>query len=295
MGKALSDSSSAAKEVFDRADAALDESLSSLCFEGPEDALQLTANTQPAILTASVATLEALQKAKPDLPAPAYAAGHSLGEYSALVATGALAFEDAVRLVRLRGQAMQSAVPEGEGGMLAVMGGTPEAVEQLCETARQDDVLSPANFNCPGQIVIAGHRRAVERAGAAAKSLKLKGIPLKVSAPFHCELMAPAAERVASALKHVEISPPTCPVLSNVDAQPNEDPARTGELLVKQICGAVQWEQTLRYLEGQGVTHALELGPGRVLAGLMKKTAPQIQVLSIGDPEALSKLDAFLG
>ncbi|MCH2110633.1 MAG: ACP S-malonyltransferase, partial [Polyangiaceae bacterium] len=196
MGKELVEQSSAAKEVFQRADDALGFSISKICFEGPDTDLLLTKNTQPAIVTASVAALEAMKEFWPELPKPAFVAGHSLGEYSALVAAGALSLEDAVRLVHIRGSAMQEAVPAGEGGMAAIMGGDEESVKKLCAEAAQGESLSPANFNAPGQIVIAGAKTAVDRAAGLAKSHSLKAIPLKVSAPFHCSLMAPAAAKV---------------------------------------------------------------------------------------------------
>jgi [acyl-carrier-protein] S-malonyltransferase len=225
---------------------------------------------------------------------PSFVAGHSLGEYSALVAANALSLEDAVRLVALRGAAMQKAVPPDEGAMLAVMGGDERAVEALCDDARGADTLSPANYNCPGQIVIAGHKQAVERALLLTKERKLKGILLKVSAPFHCKLMAPAAARVADALRGLTLTAPAFPVIANVNAMPNQEAERIPELLIEQVCGAVRWEQSVRYLAAQGVTHALELGPGNVLAGLVKKTAPEIRVLSVGDTESLSQVEGFL-
>jgi [acyl-carrier-protein] S-malonyltransferase len=294
MGKALADASSAAREVFERADAALGAPLSNLCFEGPAAELMLTANTQPAILATSIAALAALREAIPDLPSPEYAAGHSLGEYSALVAAGAIAFEDAVRLVRLRGQAMQAAVPEGEGAMAAILGGDEAAVRALCDAAREGDVVAPANFNAPGQIVIAGHAAAVRRAGELAGSRKLKAIALNVSAPFHSALMEPAARAVERALLTVTVRAPSFPVVSNVDAAPNQDAAAIPGLLVRQIDGAVLWDQSVRWLAAQGVTHALEIGPGKVLAGLVRKIDKRIAVHGVGDPDGLATVRAFL-
>jgi [acyl-carrier-protein] S-malonyltransferase len=294
MGADLAEVYPAARAVFDAADRSLGFALTRLCFEGPVEELTLTANTQPALLTTSTAIAAALAQAYPDLPLPAAAAGHSLGEYSALVAAGALTFEVAVGLVRLRGLAMQSAVPAGEGAMLAVIGATEADVEALCDDAREQDVLSPANFNCPGQIVIAGHQAAIERAKSLAATRKLKGIPLKVSAPFHCAMMAPAAKQVQEALRGVSTHPMRFPVVSNVDAEPNSEPRRVPELLVRQIDGAVRWEQTLRWLVAHGVTHALELGPGQVLAGLAKKTDKALKVLSVGDVASLQQVPAFL-
>jgi [acyl-carrier-protein] S-malonyltransferase len=294
MGKALFDASPAARSIFERADAALELPLSKLCFEGPEPELTLTANAQPAILTASIAALAALKEAWPEVPLPSFAAGHSLGEYSALVASGALAFEDAVRLVRLRGQAMQAAVPEGMGGMAAIMGGDEAGVRTLCDEARGSEVLSPANFNAPGQIVIAGHKAAVARAAELAGSRKMKAILLNVSAPFHSGLMKPAADAVQAALTKVPVSPLAFPVVSNVEARENGDPSRVAELLVRQIDGAVLWDTSVRALADAGVTHALELGPGKVLAGLTKKIDKRISVLGVGDPEGVAKAREFL-
>jgi [acyl-carrier-protein] S-malonyltransferase len=294
MGRDVCERYDSARKVFQAADAELGSPLSKLCFEGPESELTLTANTQPAILTTSTALLAALWEAHPNLPKPIAAAGHSLGEYSALVAAGALEFEDAVRIVRLRGEAMQRAVAPGEGAMVALMGAEPDQVDELCEEARGDGVLSPANFNCPGQIVIAGAAAAAERAVGLAKKRKMRAIPLKVSAPFHCSLMQPAAVEVATALEGVRVSPLAFPVISNVEALPNQDPARVVDLLVRQVDGAVRWQQSLRWMAESGVTHALEIGPGQVLAGLMKKSEKSIQVLSVRDVESIGQVPAFL-
>jgi [acyl-carrier-protein] S-malonyltransferase len=294
MGKELYASSPAAREVWERADAALGFSLKNLCFEGPEAELTLTKFAQPAIVTTSIAALAAIREALPSLPLPACGAGHSLGEYSALVAAGALGFEDAVRLVHLRGQAMQEAVPEGLGGMAAIMGGDVDAVSALCADAAQSEVVSPANFNAPGQIVISGHKTAVARAAALAGERKLKAIVLNVSAPFHCSLMAPAAERMKAALAQVTPGALTFPVLANVEATPNQDAARIAELLVKQVDSPVKWEQTVLGMAESGVTRALEIGPGKVLAGLAKRIDKRISVLSVGDTEGVAKVAEFL-
>jgi len=294
MGKELYDSSPAARQVWERADAALGFSLTRLCFEGPEADLTLTKFAQPAIVTTSIAALAALREAQPSLSLPACAAGHSLGEYSALVAAGALGFEDAVRLVHLRGQAMQEAVPEGMGGMAAIMGGDEESVRQLCQDAAQGEVVSPANFNAPGQIVISGHKAAVARAATLAADRKLKAIVLNVSAPFHCSLMAPAAARMQSALREITPGPLAFAVLPNVEARPNTDSARVAELLVRQVDSPVQWQQTIAAMAEAGVTRALEIGPGKVLAGLVKRIDKRIAVLSVGDRESLGKVGEFL-
>jgi len=295
MGKTLADSSAAAREVFDRADEALGEALSRVMFEGPADELILTQNAQPAILTCSVAALAALREQLPELSNPSFAAGHSLGEYSALVAAGALSFEDALRLVRIRGQAMQAAVPPGRGAMAAIMGGTQEAVSELCrDAAAPEQPVSPANFNAPGQIVIAGDARAVERAAALAKGRKLKAIPLKVSAPFHCALMEPAARAVERALSQLQVSEFRFPVVSNIEARPNTDPRRVAELLVAQVDGPVQWERSIAWMAAQGVDRALEIGPGKVLAGLVRKIAKDLAVLSVAEPEQIADAATFL-
>jgi len=295
MGRALSSAFPAADEVFARADRALGFSIRALCFDGPETELTLTKNTQPAIVATSIAILAAIRAANPNLPDPSFAAGHSLGEFSALVASGAFTLEDAVRIVHLRGRAMQEAVPEGEGGMAAVMGGDRAAVEELCREAAEGDVVSPANFNAPGQIVISGHKRAVDRAAALAGSKKLKAIPLKVSAPFHCALMGPAARAVEAALAQLTLANPTFPVIANVTAQPNQDGEATKRLLVRQIDAPVLWEQTILLMAESGVTHALEIGPGKVLAGLAKRIDKRIAVLSVSDAESIAKIPEFLG
>lgn len=294
MGRELFEHSSRAREVFERADEALGFSISKLCFEGPEEQLALTKHTQPAIVTMSIAVLEATREAYPELPPPAFVAGHSLGEYSALIASCVLSLEDAVRLVHLRGMAMQEAVPEGRGKMAAVMGGERAQVEELCRDAAQDEALSPANFNAPGQIVIAGAASAVDRAMELAKDRGLKVLPLNVSAPFHCKLMAPAAERVALALSDVSIRTPQIPVFANYDALPNSDAARVAELLTKQVASPVRWEESVRNMVAAGVDRALELGPGRVLANLAKRIDKSLQVRSLSAPADLPLVAEFV-
>jgi [acyl-carrier-protein] S-malonyltransferase len=294
MGKQLYESSPAAREVWERADRALGFSIKNLCFEGPEAELTLTKHAQPAIVTASIAALAAVKEAQPALPQPACAAGHSLGEYSALVAAGALDFEDAVRLVHLRGQAMQDAVPAGLGGMAAILGGDAATVEALCRDAAQGEVVSTANFNTPGQIVISGHKSAVERAAALAAERKLKATLLNVSAPFHCSLMAPAAARMKSALAEVQVGALAFPVYANVEAKPNQDAARVAELLVKQVDSPVLWDQTVLAMAGAGVTRALEIGPGKILANMAKRIDKRVGVLSVGDPESVANVGEFL-
>jgi [acyl-carrier-protein] S-malonyltransferase len=295
MGKALYDSSKRAKAIFDRADEALGWKLSTLCFEGPDTDLMLTANTQPAILTTSIAFLEALREELGSaLPAPALVAGHSLGEYTALVAAEAISLEDAVRLVNLRGRAMQEAVPAGLGAMAAIIGGTIEQIQSICDECREGEALSPANFNSPGQVVIAGHATAVERAKAKANEAELNVIPLKVSAPFHCALMRPAADAVKAALETIKLSTPLFPIVANVDAKPNQEAREIPSLLVRQVDGTVQWEQSVKLMADWGVTKALEIGPGTVLAGLVKRTDKRITTLSVNSPVAIAKVSGFL-
>jgi [acyl-carrier-protein] S-malonyltransferase len=304
MGKDLVSTSPAAKDVFDRADAALGEGepLSKLILEGPEADLTLTANAQPAIVTTSIAVLAAIRERYPDLGAPRFAAGHSLGEYSALVAAGALTLEDAVRLVRARGRAMQEAVPPGVGAMAAIMSVEPARLEAICAEveAEKDEagaplgVVSCANFNAPGQIVIAGSAQAVARVSARVSEEKGKAIALKVSAPFHCALMKPAGAVVASELEKVEIKPLAFPVVANVDARPNTDTGRVKELLVRQVDGAVRWEQAVQLMYREGITHAIEIGPGKVLAGLGKRIAKEMKIFSVSDAASLDGLGAFL-
>jgi [acyl-carrier-protein] S-malonyltransferase len=294
MGKDVLEASAAARDVFKRADAALGESISRLVFEGPEDQLTLTANAQPAIVTTSVAVLAAIRERVPNLAPPAFAAGHSLGEYSALVAADALTLEDAVRLVRARGRAMQEAVPTGTGAMAAIMGLEPDRIEALCKEAAQGEVVSPANFNAPGQVVVAGHAAAVARVGERVAAEMGRAIPLKVSAPFHCALMAPAARAVAMALVETPVADPRFPIVANFDAKPNTDAQRVKTLLVAQVDGPVRWEETVKGMARAGVTHALEIGPGKVLAGLVKRIARDLKVLSVGDAPSLDQVPAFV-
>lgn len=286
--------SPAAKAVFAEVDAALGESLSSIVLEGPAETLTLTANAQPAIVMTSIAVLAALRERYPDLPSPAFAAGHSLGEYSALVAAGALSLADAVRLVRARGLAMQEAVPPGTGAMSAIMGIEPERLLAMCAQMAQGQVLAPANFNAPGQIVVAGAAAAVSRLAELATAEKGRAIPLKVSAPFHCELMAPAARALEAKLAGVAIQPPRFPIVANYDAKPNADGARVKDLLVRQVDGAVRWEESIRAMVERGVTRAIEIGPGKVLAGLVKRIARDVKVLSVNDVASLDEVAAFL-
>jgi [acyl-carrier-protein] S-malonyltransferase len=294
MGKALCQQFSAARSIMQRADAALGHSISRLCLEGPESELVLTANAQPAILAVSIAALEGLREALGEFAPPRFTAGHSLGEYTALVAAGALELEDALRLVQLRGRAMQQAVPEGRGGMAALIGADHNSAIALCEASRESDVLEPANYNAPGQIVIAGTTEALQRATTLASSFKIKLIPLKVSAPFHCALMQPAARAVEQALEEISFHPLRFPIVSNVDARPNQDPARAKELLVTQVCSPVRWEHSVQWIHAAGVRQALEIGPGKVLAGLVKRIEKTLSVHGVSDPESVGRTPEFL-
>lgn len=292
MGRALFDAYPEAKAVFDAADDALHEKLSTLCFEGPEDALKLTANTQPAILTVSIAAHAVFSKRF--TTAPSFVAGHSLGEYSALVAAQAMSLGDAVKAVRARGTFMQQAVPPGVGAMSAVLGLPPEKVKAICEEAAQGEVVSCANFNEPGQTVIAGHTKAVERAGELLKAAGAKRVlPLPVSAPFHCALMAPVVPQLAEVLG--TFANPVMPVVSNVEATPNSDGAKVKALLLSQVTGSVRWIESVQAMEQAGVTRLVELGPGRVLCGLVKRISKTIECFNVEDPASLDKTLAALG
>jgi len=293
MGRALAQASRAAASVWAEADAALGFPLSALCFEGPAADLALTTNTQPAVLTASVAAAAALGERG---VAPTLVAGHSLGEYSALVVAGALRFGDAVRLVRKRGEFMQEAVPVGTGAMAALLGVDLPTAEQVCAEAAQGEVVGVANVNSPGQIVIAGHRAAVERAVAAAAARGgRKSVLLPVSAPFHCALMKPAADRLAAELERTAVSAPTIPVVRNVDGGVTTGADEVRPFLVQQVASPVRWTECVERLQREGATTFLEVGPGRVLTGLLKRTLDGVRGHSIEDPASLEKAIAALG
>jgi [acyl-carrier-protein] S-malonyltransferase len=291
MGKDLCEQYPVAKKIFDEAEDALGFSLSQLCFSGPETELKLTENTQPAILTVSVAALRVLE-AETALR-PAFVAGHSLGEYSALVAVGALRFADAVKVVRQRGRLMQQAVPAGAGAMAVILGMEMAAVQSLCEDAGQGEVVSPANYNGGGQIVIAGAKSAVARAMALAKERGAKrALDLPVSAPFHCELMRPAADGLARVLNDFTVEPFTVGVVTNAEADVNFDAGRVKALLTEQAVQPVRWEESVQKLFQLGCTRALEVGPGKVLKGLIKRIAPAMDVDNFEVPQDLSRLAA---
>jgi [acyl-carrier-protein] S-malonyltransferase len=275
------------RATFDEASAVLGEDLWALVVDGPDTELNRTVNTQPVMLTAGVAVWRAWQAAGG--PVPSVVAGHSLGEYTALVAAGALAFRDAVPLVRFRAQAMQDAVPAGQGAMAAVMGADDDAVAAACAEAAQGQVVEPVNFNAPGQLVIAGHREAVERAIVAAKARGAKrALLLPVSAPFHSSLLKPAAERLAARLADVPFAPPQVPVLHNVDVAPRATADGIRAALAQQAASAVRWTDTIRAFAAQGVTHVVECGPGRVLTGLVRRIDGNLQAFPVTDDETLS-------
>lgn len=289
MGKELYDQFAVAKQTFEEAEGALGFSLSRLCFSGPESELKLTENTQPAILTVSVAAWRVLTSETP--LKPAYVAGHSLGEYSALVSVGALSFFDAVRVVRARGRFMQAAVPAGEGAMAVVIGLGMETITSLCEEAAEGDIVTPANYNGGGQVVIAGSKSAVIRAESLAKSRGAKRVlDLPVSAPFHCPLMRPAADELGRVLQDVIVQPFSVGVVTNVDAEVNFDAARVKSLLTEQAVQPVRWEQSVRKLENLGVSKILEVGPGKVLKGLVKRIDPDMEVDNFESPRDLARI-----
>jgi [acyl-carrier-protein] S-malonyltransferase len=294
MGKDLHDAFPEARAVFEQVDAALGEPLSRMCFEGPEEALKLTANTQPSILTVSAAAAAVLARhgIVPDL-----VAGHSLGEYSALVAAGALGAAEAAKAVRARGTFMQEAVPAGKGAMSAVLGLAPDKVTEICAAvaAETGEVVSPANYNEPAQTVVAGSAGAVEKAGVKLKEAGAKRVlPLPVSAPFHCALMAPVKARLEPVLRAIAWRPLARPVVTNVEAKPNADVARVVPLLVEQVTAPVRWIECVEELARQGVTRVVEVGPGKVLSGLAKRIDRSIEAWNVEDRASLEKTLAAL-
>jgi [acyl-carrier-protein] S-malonyltransferase len=294
MGKDLHDAFPEARAVFEAVDAALGEKLSDLCFEGPEDRQKLTANTQPCILAVSAAAAAVLARAG---LAADFVAGHSLGEYSALVAAGACGAAEAARAVRARGTFMQEAVPAGQGAMSAVLGLDPGRVKEICAAvaAQTGQVVAPANFNDPGQTVIAGAAGAVEAAGAKLKEAGAKRVlPLPVSAPFHSALMAPVRARLEPVLRGIAWKAPACPVVTNVEATPNGDPARIVPLLVEQVTAPVRWIECVEALVRLGVTRMVEVGPGKVLSGLVRRIDKSVEVWNVEDRASLEKTLAAL-
>lgn len=276
----------AVADVLARANAALGQDLAALIQQGPADQLNLTTNTQPAMLTAGMACFAAWRAAGG--PMPALVAGHSLGEYTALTAAGALALEDAVRLVRVRADAMQAAVPVGTGAMAAILGLDDDTVRAACAQAAQGEIVEAVNFNAPAQVVIAGHKAAVERACEAAKAAGAKrALLLPVSAPFHSSLLAPAADVLAAALAEIDVAAPQVPLINNVDVATVDTPDAIRDALVRQAWHAVRWVETLQAMKAQGVTHVIECGPGKVLTGLTKRIDGELTGLAITDPASL--------
>src|SRR6266404_4494248 len=293
MGKELAESEAAAHRVFEEADRVLGIRLTSLCFEGPEEELRLTVNTQPAILATSIAALRVLESRGAHRD---FVAGHSLGEYSALVAAGSLQFEDALRAVRKRGLYMQDAVPPGEGAMAALIGINIETVQALCAEAAELGVCAPANINSPNQTVIAGHRSAVERAVELAKAKGAKrAVMLAVSAPFHCELMKPAAEKLETVFKETVFSDLKVPLVTNVDAEITTSGAGARNALLRQVASPVRWSASITRLLDEGVTRFVEVGPGKVLSGLVRQISRQCQIFNVDDLQSLDATAAALG
>ena len=286
MGKALADRYPAAKAVFDEVDAALGESLSTLIWEGEQEELTLTRNAQPALMATSIAALRALEAEGVSVTDAAFVAGHSLGEYSALCAAGALSLTDTATLLRTRGEAMQAAVPVGVGAMAALLGLDFEAARAVAEEAAQGEVCQAANDNDPAQVVVSGHAAAVERAVEIAKAKGAKrAMLLPVSAPFHSELMAPAAEVMAEALAAVEIKAPAVPLVANVIAEAVSDPARIRALLVEQVTGSVRWRESVAWMADQGVTEIWEIGAGKALSGMVRRIDKEVATRAVGTPE----------
>ncbi|MCR9235272.1 MAG: ACP S-malonyltransferase [Alphaproteobacteria bacterium] len=293
MGKALADASAAAREVFAEVDDALGQSLSQVIWEGPADALTLTANTQPALMAVSLAAIAAMKEAGVTVDNSAgFVAGHSLGEYSALAAAGSLSVADAARLLRIRGEAMQSAVPVGEGAMAAILGLELAQVEGLAVEASEVGVCDVANDNGPGQVVVSGSKAGVEKAAELAKALGARrALMLPVSAPFHCSLMQPAADRMAEALAEVTLTAPGVPLIANVHAAPISDPDEIRTHLVAQVTGRVRWRESVLWMADNGVDAAFEIGAGKVLTGLAKRIAPGIAASSISTPDDIQALN----
>ena len=292
MGKALADALPEARLVFEEVDDALSQKLSKLMFEGPEDQLTLTENAQPALMAVSMAIIRTLQKSKIDLPAKvAYMAGHSLGEYSALAAAGAISLGDAARLLKTRGQAMQRAVPVGQGAMAALLGAEIDQALEVVKEAAQGEVCAVANDNGGGQVVISGQKSAVDRAIEVAKVKGIKrAIPLAVSAPFHCSLMQPAADAMAAALGKITINTPNVPIVANVTAEAVMDPVRIRALLVEQVTSMVRWRESMAWMKSKGIDTYVEIGTGKVLSGLVKRLDKDATGISVQGPEDIDAL-----
>jgi [acyl-carrier-protein] S-malonyltransferase len=291
MGKELAEQFPAARAVFEEVDAALGQKLSEIMWQGPKETLTLTENAQPALMAVSMAVMRVLEQEYGfSLPAKVkFVAGHSLGEYSALAAAGAFSLADAARLLKLRGQAMQAAVPVGEGAMAALLGVGLDVAVKVAEAAAQGDVCEVANDNEPTQVVLSGHKRAIDRVGEVGKALGVRrAVPLPVSAPFHCRLMQPAADAMAAALAKVEIKAPSVPVVANVVAGPIGDPAEIRRRLVEQVTGTVRWRECVTFMTANGITDVYEIGAGKVLAGLVKRIEKSLEATSLGTPADLA-------
>ena len=293
MGKSLAEAFQVARDVFAEVDEALGANLSRLMFEGPEDDLRLTENAQPALMAVSLAVMSVLENGGVTLAGTAeFAAGHSLGEYSALTAAGSLQLADTAKLLRLRGQAMQRAVPVGEGAMAALLGLDFEAVSAVAAEAAQGEVCTPANDNAPGQVVVSGHRAAVERAIELAKARGARrGLLLPVSAPFHCSLMEPAAQEMRQALAAANLKAPSVPIIANIKAASVTDPDEIAKLLVKQVTGTVRWRESVEFMAAEGVQMLLELGAGKVLSGLARRINPTLETINLQEPD---DIEAFV-
>ncbi len=295
MGKALADAYPEARRIFEEVDEALGEKLSTLIWEGEQETLTLTQNAQPALMATSLAALRALEAEGISLSAASYVAGHSLGEYSALAAAGAISVADTARLLRARGKAMQSAVPVGVGAMAALLGLDFAAAKEVADAAAQGEVCQAANDNDPAQVVVSGHKAAVERAVELAKAKGAKrAVMLPVSAPFHCALMAPAAEVMAEALAQVDIKAPAVPLIANVRGEAITDPNLIRNLLVEQVTGSVRWRESVEYMAAHGVTEVWEIGAGKALSGMVRRIAKEIECRAIGTPEDVAAAKAAL-
>ena len=295
MGKALADAYPEARRIFEEVDEALGEKLSTLIWEGEQETLTLTQNAQPALMATSLAALRALEAEGISLSAASYVAGHSLGEYSALAAAGAISVADTARLLRARGKAMQSAVPVGVGAMAALLGLDFAAAKAVADAAAQGEVCQAANDNDPAQVVVSGHKAAVERAVELAKAKGAKrAVMLPVSAPFHCALMAPAAEVMAEALAQVDIKAPAVPLIANVRGEAITDPNLIRNLLVEQVTGSVRWRESVEYMAAHGVTEVWEIGAGKVLSGMVRRIAKEIECRAVGTPEDVAAAKAAL-
>ena len=291
MGKDLADAYSAAAEIFEEVDEALGEKLSSLIWEGAQDDLTLTANAQPALMATSLAAMRAMEAEGVTVTAASYVAGHSLGEYSALAAAGALSVADTARLLRLRGQAMQEAVPVGVGAMAALLGLDFEAARAVADEAAQGEICQAANDNDPGQVVVSGHKAAVERAVDIAKEKGAKrAVLLPVSAPFHCALMQPAADRMAEALAGTKINAPAVPLVANVRAEGVANPDEIRSLLVEQVTGSVRWRESVGWMAAQGVTELVEIGAGKALSGMARRINRELATVAVNGPDDVKKL-----